>query len=298
MTTYVLTYNPAKWDWDPKDRAATVRRTSRGQTSAGSWSTGNRKSGIGRGDTAVLLQQGTGDRGLIGRGTFTRAIYQDDHWDGSGRQVNYADVRWDVMLDDADLIPLAVVEAAVRTVRWNNIMASGIVVPAPGDDALARLWPDGSLLTGRKTTTRKAAAANSLGPSRRVQGRQNDPARRKAVEEHAQALLEAKYVRDGWSVTDTHVRNPYDAIAKKRKQTRYLEAKGTETNGRSVLVTAGEVRWAEKYPGECVLGVVSGIKFNSDGQLDETSGSLTEYTWDPSTGLLKPQTFTWTPPAQ
>ncbi len=56
-----------------------------------------------------------------------------------------------------------------------------------------------------------------------------------------------------------------------------MEAKGTESDGLTVLVTAGEVAWAEQHPGECVLGVVSGIKFDAAGSLDKNTGSLTEY---------------------
>ena len=290
LSTYVLTYNPDKWNWDPKDRGAAIRRTAGGKISRGRWSTGRRTRDIASGDTAVLLRQGKGDRGLIGRGTFASSVYQDLHWDGSGRDANYADVDWDVMLADADLISVADVAAAVTTVDWDNIQASGIVVPAPGDKALAGLWP------------RSAAAAGGGGGPKATGGKgkkqawQNDPVRRKAVEDHAQKMLEEKYRRDGWTVTDTRFGSPYDAVAKKGKRTLYLEAKGTESDGRSVLVTAGEVRWAEQHPGECVLGVVSGISFDAAGNLEKQSGHLTEYSWSPTSGQLVAKTYVWTPP--
>lgn len=76
-----------------------------------------------------------------------------------------------------------------------------------------------------------------------------------------------------------------------------MEAKGTESDGLTVLVTAGEVAWAEQHPGECVLGVVSGIKFDAAGSLDKNTGSLTEYDWDPKTGVLTARTYAWTPTA-
>lgn len=289
VTTYLLTYNPAKWPWPAKDRAAAIRRTAAGRTSNGRWSTGNRTKDITPGDTAVLLRQGTGDRGLIGRGTFTSAVYQAPHWNNTGQYANYADVAWDLMLSDADLVPIADVAAAVTTVNWDNIQASGIVVPAPGDVALSGLWP---------TAGAGGSASGSTGSKAgKKQVWQNDQLRRKAVEDHAQAVLEAKYRQDGWTVIDTRVGHPYDAKASKGGQTRYLEAKGTETDGLTVLVTAGEVAWAEQHPGECVLGVVSGIKFDAKGSLDKNSGSLAEYDWDPRTGVLAARTYAWTPPA-
>jgi hypothetical protein len=133
VATFVLTYNPDKWQWPAAERSAVVRRTLQGRTVADDWSTGVRTSGIRPGDSAVLFRQGRGNRGLIGRGTFTSEIYQAPHWDGSGRQANYADVSWEVMLEDADMLPIAEVAAVVTTVNWDVIPASGIVVPAPGD---------------------------------------------------------------------------------------------------------------------------------------------------------------------
>jgi hypothetical protein len=99
-----------------------------------------------------------------------------------------------------------------------------------------------------------------------------------------------------WEVRDKRHGNPFDAMATKGKQTRYLEAKGTETDGASVLVTDGEVRFARDHPGECVIGIASGIRFRADGTLDVTSGNLEIHDWDPETGSLTARTYTWKPP--
>lgn len=112
--TYVLTYNPDKWYWDPEDRALEVQLTRKGHLVPGRWSTGVRTSGISPGDRAVLLRQGRGERGLIARGVFTSTVYQDRHWDGSGREANYANVNWDLVLGDDELIPIAQVTRPSR----------------------------------------------------------------------------------------------------------------------------------------------------------------------------------------
>ena len=57
--------------------------------------------------------------------------------------------------------------------------------------------------------------------------------------------------------------NPFYAIATKGNRRLYLEAKGTETDGISVEVTAGEVRFACEHPGECVLGPEVGQRLRS-----------------------------------
>ena len=125
---------------------------------------------------------------------------------------------------------------------------------------------------------------------------QVDPIKRKLVEDHAQALLERRFRHKGWKVDDTRRGNPFDAVATKGKKTRYLEAKGTERDGASILVTPREVRYARAHLGECVIGIVSGIRFQPDGTLDPSSGTLATHDWDPDDGVLKPTGYTWAPP--
>ena len=125
---------------------------------------------------------------------------------------------------------------------------------------------------------------------------QVDPHKRKLVEDHAQALLERRFRHKGWKVADTRRGNPFDAVATKGKKTRYLEAKGTERDDASILVTPREVRYARDHLGECVIGIVSGIRFQPDGALDPSSGTLATHNWDPDGGVLKPAGYTWAPP--
>jgi hypothetical protein len=72
-----------------------------------------------------------------------------------------------------------------------------------------------------------------------------------------------------------------------------LEAKGTERDGASILVTPREVRYARAHLGECVIGIVSGIRFQPDGALDPSRGTLATHNWDPDDGVLKPTGYTW-----
>jgi hypothetical protein len=124
---------------------------------------------------------------------------------------------------------------------------------------------------------------------------QVDPIKRRMVEDHAQALLERRFRHKGWKVADTRRGNPFDAVATKGKKTRYLEAKGTERDGASILVTPRQVRYARAHLGECVMGIVSGIRFQPDGTLDPTGGTLAIHDWDPDSGVLKPTVYVWAP---
>lgn len=286
MTTFILTWNPAKWDWD--ERLDLVHDTAAGNKAADMWSTGNRTGGISPGDRAFLLQQGDGQRGVTASGIFTSDVEPGRHWDPSKTDdANYAGVTWDTVLDDDDLLPVADLIAGVSGLNWSAIPAGGVTLHQPGADALEDLWAD---------HTGSARTSTSLAASARRSGRQSDAVRRAAVEDHAQATLEEHYRNEGWTVQDTRYGNPYDATATKAERTLYLEAKGTESIGTTVEVTKGEVNHAKKYPGQCVMGIVSGIVVQADGtNIQPGSGTLRLHDWDPSTGTLTPTKFNWTP---
>jgi hypothetical protein len=293
MSTFLLTWNPERWFWDPKDRSKEARQVAAGRQVKDQWSTGNRNSDIHPGvDRAFLLRQGPEPRGIVASGLFTSPPFEDAHWDGTkGKLANYAKITWDVVLEDDDLLPLALLKLKIPSVYWEP-PGGGVRLVPPADAALERLWASH---TGRRIP----GSRNAPKPPKRSksQGWQVDPIKRKLVEDHAQDLLEKHYRKMKWKVKDTRRGNPFDAVATKGKQTRYLEAKGTETDGVSVLVTPGEVAHVRRHPGECVIGIVSGIRFLPDGSLDQRSGILATHDWDPDSGVLKPTAYTWAPPA-
>jgi hypothetical protein len=86
------------------------------------------------------------------------------------------------------------------------------------------------------------------------------------------------YRNQGWMVTDTRYGNPLDAVARKSAawgvstdgivstsglgddDLPYLEAKGTQSAGNTVLVTRGEVDHARANNGRCVMGIWAEIE--------------------------------------
>ena len=123
------------------------------------------------------------------------------------------------------------------------------------------------------------------------QDRLLDPVRRQKIEIAAQGWLMWMYERDGWDVVDTHLTEPYDAVATKGQQTLYLEAKGTTTRGRTVIVTRNEVIWARAHPGQCILGVWSGMVFDNDGEVNPDVGTTSIEPWNPDDEDLSPITY-------
>lgn len=109
-----------------------------------------------------------------------------------------------------------------------------------------------------------------------------DPVCRKKVEDAAQAMLMEHFRNDGWTVQGVRFGKPYDAIATKNGRKLWLEAKGTETNGASVIVTRNEVERARAHAGDCILGILSDVGFLPNGEVDASNGTFRVFTWNPN----------------
>lgn len=95
MSTYLLTWNPAKWpfaDWpqalvDMTEQGFYIRQ----------WSCVN--SHVQPGDKVLLKKTGRGLTGIIASGTALSAPYKDRHWNGKDAGKQYVQVRFDRLTD-------------------------------------------------------------------------------------------------------------------------------------------------------------------------------------------------------
>lgn len=131
-------------------------------------------------------------------------------------------------------------------------------------------------------------------PGTAGQGLQIDAEVRKIVEDAAQGRLMDYYRDKGWAVTDTRQNRPYDAVADKGTERLYLEAKGTQNRGESVIVTRNEVLHARQHPGKCVMGIWADMNL-VDGVVDHESGKFRIVPFAPEDQDLRPRDFDWTP---
>lgn len=145
-------------------------------------------------------------------------------------------------------------------------------------------------LTGSTRQSESWDAAGTGG-----QGLQMDAEVRKVIENAAQERLMAYYRDRGWTVTDTRQNRPYDAVAVRDRETIYLEAKGTQSMGETVIVTRNEVEHARQNPGLCIMGVWSGMRL-LDGVVDPGAGDFRLLPFDPDERQLRPRDFDWTLP--
>ena len=127
------------------------------------------------------------------------------------------------------------------------------------------------------------------------QGLQMEAEIRRMIEDAAQERLMIHYRDLGWSVTDTRLNRPYDAVAVRGTEQIYLEAKGTQTAGQSVIVTRNEVEHARKNPGQCFIGIWSGMRL-TEGGVDPAAGTFVVLPFSPADQDLSPRDYDWTLP--
>lgn len=290
---FLLTNNPKKWDLDPDLLADWIAATTAGYPVEGRWSTGGTTKKIVPGDRAFLLRQGVLGRGIFASGTFTSAVFQAEHWDGSGAIANYADVSWDTVIDPQDPLPIEVLLEELPEAQWEPQASGTQVNPAVVAEMESR-WA-AHVAAARNSTPAPTPPKTSVGEG---QGRRLDAVLRKQIEDLAQDRLTALYKDDNWEIEDLRQGDPFDAKATKADEVIYLEAKGTTTAGERVIVTRNEVAFARGHPGECVMGIVSGIQLSSDGDVDETTGELRLYVWEPDEDDLLPLTYDFYPPEE
>lgn len=134
--TYLLTWTPA-WNW-PDGYEAIVQRSINGETIKEPWGTGNNKS-IGRGERVFLLRQRT-DRGIVGSGWTTSKSYDDEHWDGSEKQIHFVDAAFDRLVALEDRLPVETLIEQIGEYDWNHVLASGNSMPDAVAVKVEQLW--------------------------------------------------------------------------------------------------------------------------------------------------------------
>ncbi len=105
---------------------------------------------------------------------------------------------------------------------------------------------------------------------------------------------EKEFKNRGYEVKNVSKNRPYDLLCSKSDEVKYVEVKGTQSNGLDIVLTAGEVTFIEKNKHKCVLCVVHGIDVEGSRR-PRTSGGIVSLTepFDLDDGLLKPLAFTF-----
>lgn len=146
MPTFLLTWNPARWQWG--DFAAEARVLKRGGKFAGHWSCGN-QTHIRKGDRVFLMKQGPKPRGIVAAGWVTSdKPYEAEHWEKErrkkGKPARYVDIDFEAILNP-ETEPILGVEQLSKgplgAVRWGTQMG-GIRILDAAATLLEDRWRD------------------------------------------------------------------------------------------------------------------------------------------------------------
>ena len=111
-----------------------------------------------------------------------------------------------------------------------------------------------------------------------------------AVEKRAMEVARRLYEDDGWTVVDKSGSNPFDFLATRAEEFRYIEVKGTTGAGTSIMLTHGEVRHVRANRSTSALVVVAQISLaKSDDEWIGSEGTVTihEDPWELDDSLLE-----------
>jgi 5-methylcytosine-specific restriction enzyme A len=165
MATYLLTWNPKRWQW--KDLEAAVEEIAEKGFYLRNWSTGVSKK-IQRGDRLFLIRLGQEPKGIIGSGHAESTVFEGIHWDSrrraAGRYAKYVSVRFDKLLNPElnrdDALPRKELNGLGK-MHWDS-QGSGIQIP---DDVARRLedaWADFLLNPRQLLPTAEPSAIEGL----------------------------------------------------------------------------------------------------------------------------------------
>lgn len=140
MKTFLLTWNPSKWDWIDLPKLA--NETSLGEVVQDRWSCSSKQ--IKPGDRCFLAMVGSQNRGIIASGWATSLPIMGEHWNPekavSGEQCQFVNCEWEKLLNPKIDSPLLVSELKkILDFHWTP-QNSGVQIPDDVATKLENLW--------------------------------------------------------------------------------------------------------------------------------------------------------------
>jgi hypothetical protein len=93
-----------------------------------------------------------------------------------------------------------------------------------------------------------------------ARGFQSDPRIRKCIENQAMDMAKKALKKRGFvNIEDTSATKPYDYTCIRARRRFFVEVKGTQTNGKTIILTRNEVEHVKANPRTCILVVVHSV---------------------------------------
>ena len=127
-------------------------------------------------------------------------------------------------------------------------------------------------------------------------GFQSNPLIRRKIEEYAMKRAHAVLLAKGYkNIRDTSKTKPYDYICERNGTSFFVEVKGTQTAGSTVILTKGEVENVQRYPQRSILVLVRSVGISPSKPLRVTRGVVEmKEKWTPRSEDLQPLSYVWT----
>ncbi len=115
---------------------------------------------------------------------------------------------------------------------------------------------------------------------------------RSKIEGIAMRVAIAHFQKEGYTVEDVHMRKPYDLKCSKGREELFVEVKGTIGSGDKLLLTAGEVKFAQNHERDMALFLVHSIDPASTRSVNGTEVMIRP--WKTEAGNLRPISYIYT----
>jgi hypothetical protein len=113
---------------------------------------------------------------------------------------------------------------------------------------------------------------------------------RAALEQHSMDAAKCHFRSLGYAVEDCSKNHPYDLRCVREKETRYVEVKGTQTDGQEIILTCGEVEFARKNAANMVLFILHSIAVSKDRKLSKGEAKILQ-PWTVEQATLNPLSY-------
>jgi hypothetical protein len=150
---------------------------------------------------------------------------------------------------------------------------------------------DGSKISSREDEIQEdmLTAQHSSGG----QGFQSDVETRLMIESYSMEICKNHYLAEGYTVEDVSANRPYDFMITKDNESRFVEVKGTQTTGETIILTKNEVELSRTQGDKMLLFMVHSIVMNKK-TVKKGSGIISIIKpWQVKDDRLTPISFTY-----
>lgn len=130
------------------------------------------------------------------------------------------------------------------------------------------------------------------------QGFMLDSELRSRLENFSMASATHHFESLGYTVEDHSKNHPYDLRCVRKHETLYVEVKGTQTDGKGIILTSGEVEFARRHSKQMVLFILHSIQVSKDRKKLSDGVPVVIQPWIVEQTALKPLSYKYEVPSK